>query len=52
MQDLSECVSPVLIVPRKDCSKTRLCADITQTNKAIKRVFRVISTIGKLRYDL
>lgn len=45
-------VSPVVIVPKSDSEEIRLCVDMTQANKAIKRVRHVIPTIDELRYDL
>ena len=45
-------VSPVVIVPKRDSSDIRLCVDMTQPNKAIKRIRHVIPTLDELRCDL
>ena len=41
VNDTSEWVSPVVIVPKRISDEIRLCVDMTQTNNAIKRVRHV-----------
>ena len=44
-------VSPI-IVPKRNSDEIRLSVDMTQANKAIKRVRHFIPILDELRYDL
>ena len=44
----SECVSPVVVVPKINSDEIILCVDMTQANKAIKQVRHVIPTSHEL----
>ena len=52
VNDTSEWVSPVVIVPKRNSDEIRLCVDMTQANKAFKQVRHVIPTLDELCYDL
>ena len=52
VDEATEWVSPVVIVPKRNSDEIRLCVDMTQANKAIKRARQIILTIDELRYDL
>ena len=45
-------VSPLVITPKKGTDDIRMCVDMVQANKAIKRVRHVIPTIDELRQDM
>ena len=48
VNDASEWVSPAVMVPKRNSDEIRLCIDMTQANKAIKRVRHGIPTLDEL----
>ena len=48
----TEWVSPIVISPKKDSNKIRMCVDMVEPNRAIKRTRHVIPTVEELRHDL
>ena len=52
VNDTSEWVSPMVIVPKRNSDEIRLCVDMTQANKEIKQVRHVIPTLDELCYNL
>ena len=52
VSEATDWVSPVVIVPKRDSDDIRLCVDMTQPNKAIKRIRHVIPTLDEIRCDL
>ena len=45
-------VSPLVITPKKGTDDIRMCVDMVQANKAIKRVRHVIPTVEELRHEM
>ena len=45
-------ISPIVISPKKDSNEVRICVDMVEANRAIKRTRHVIPTVEELRYDL
>ena len=45
-------ISPIVISPKKDSNEIRMCVDMVEPNRAIKRTRHVIPTVEELRYDL
>ena len=45
-------VSPLVLTPKKGTDEIRMCVDMVQPNKAIKRVRHVIPTVEELRHDM
>lgn len=45
-------VSPIVISPKKGTDEIRLCIDMGEPNRAIKRVRHVIPTVEELRHDI
>ena len=45
-------ISPTVISPKKDSNEIRMCVDMVEPNRAIKRTRHVIPTVEELRYDL
>ena len=45
-------ISPIVISPKKDSNEIRICVDMVEPNRAIKRTRHVIPTVEELRYDL
>ena len=48
VNDTREWVSPVVMLPKRNSYEIRLCFDMTQVNKAIKRE-RHVQTLDELR---
>ena len=48
----TEWVSPLVIAPKKGTDDIRMCVDMVQPNRAIKRVRHVIPTVEELRHDM
>ena len=45
-------ISPIVTSPKKDSNEIRICVDMVESNRAIKRTRHVIPTVEELRYDL
>ena len=45
-------VSPIVLVPKRNSSEIRMCVDMREANKAIKRTRHVIPTIDEIRHEL
>ena len=45
-------ISPIVISPKKDSKEIRMCVDMVEPNRAIKRTRHVIPTVEELRHDL
>ena len=45
-------ISPIVIAPKKDSNEIRMCVDMVEPNRAIKRTRHVIPTVEELRHDL
>ena len=50
--EATDWISPIVMVPKVNSpGEYRLCVDMVQANKAIKRIRHVIPTIEELRHD-
>ncbi|CAB4011828.1 Hypothetical predicted protein, partial [Paramuricea clavata] len=45
-------ISPIVISQKKDSNEIRMCVDMVEPNRAIKRTRHVIPTIEELSHDL
>ena len=45
-------VSPLVLTPKKGTDEIRMCVDMAQPNKAIKRVRNVILTVEELQHEM
>lgn len=45
-------VSPIVIAPKKDSYEIRMCVDMVERNRAIKRTRHIIPTMEELHHDL
>ena len=45
-------VSPIVIAPKKDSDEIRICVDMVEPNRAIKRVRHLIPTVDELRFHI
>ena len=45
-------ISLVVISPKKDSNEIRICVDMVEPNRVIKRTRHFIPTVEELRYDL
>ena len=45
-------VSPLVLTPKKGSDEIRMCVDMVQPNKAIKRVRHVMPTVEELKQDI
>ncbi|CAB4032489.1 Hypothetical predicted protein, partial [Paramuricea clavata] len=43
-------ISPIVIAPKKDSNEIRMCVDMVEPNRAIKRTRHVIPTVEELRH--
>ena len=48
----TEWVSPIVVAKKRDSEEIRMCVDMRQANRAIKRTRHVIPTLEELRYDV
>ena len=52
VESATDWVSPIVIAPKTDSTDIRMCVDMVETNRAIKRIRYVIPTIDELRHDV
>ena len=45
-------ISPIVIQPKKNSQEIRICTDMREANKAIRRTRHVIPTVEEIRYKL
>ena len=52
VESATDWVSPIVIAPKKDSTDIRMCVDMVEPNRAIKRIRHVIPTVDELRHDV
>ena len=52
VESATDWVSPIFIAPKKDSTDIRMCVDMVEPNRAIKRIRHVIPTVDELRHDI
>ena len=52
VESATDWVSPIVIAPKKDSTDMRMCVDMVEPNRAIKRIRHVIPTVDELRHDV
>ena len=52
VESATDWVSPIVIAPKKDSTDIRMCVDMAEPNRAIKRIRHIIPTVDELCHDV